>query len=480
MPGFGRGRKAGVRAPDGVLDYLRRLTNPGALAAQPDGALLRHFAERRDEAAFAALLQRHGPMVLAACRRMLSSAQDAEDAFQATFLVLARRAGQVGRPERLGPWLYGVALRVARRLRRDRPAQQLLDDVPERILPTDRDLQVALDEELARLPARYREALVLCCLEGLSREEAAERLGTTEGAVKGLLERGRERLWQRLVRRGVAPSLPGALPLAGVPLQLASVTVRGAAGGVVSTNVLELVKGAVAEMSLTRWKTILALGLVALACSGVGLTMQTTPTEKPKDKKQAEAAKPSPTKPGKIEQEDTGEAKPAEDRIQPGRFLLIRVKDALPDAPIDGIFEVEPSGKVPLGPEYGRVNLNGLTYEEGEAALKKHLEKLLKPGFKVMIISGDGQNVILHSRGLGGVGGFGALGGGLGALGGGQLGGGFGALGGAPGGGLGGGGMGGMAAAAGQRLPLYRAITELTAEIRELRKAIEEANKKGK
>ncbi len=414
-----------MRAPDGVLDYLRRLTNPAALAAQPDGALLRRFAERRDEAAFAALLQRHGPMVLAACRRMLPSAQDAEDAFQATFLVLARRAGQVGRPERLGPWLYGVALRVARRLRRDRPAQQLLDDVPERILPTDRDLQVALDEELARLPARYREPLVLCCLEGLSREEAAERLGTTEGAVKGLLERGRERLWQRLVRRGVVPSLPGALPLAGVPLQLASVTLRGAAGGVVSTNVLELVKGAVAEMSLTRWKTILALGLVALACSGVGLTMQTTtPAEQPKAAKRTDVKE-------KLRKADAPAFAGAEERIRPGDILLIRVTQTILDAPINGLFEVERSGYVPLGPAYGRVQLGGLTYEQAEGHLMARLEQYLKPGFKVMVSSGSSPAA-------------------------------------------------GQAPAPGHADPaaLQRSIAELTEEIRALRKAVELLSKK--
>jgi RNA polymerase sigma factor (sigma-70 family) len=421
-----------AHAPDGVLDYLRRLTDPTAPAARADASLLRRFAEQRDEAAFEALLQRHGPMVLAACRRVLRSAHDAEDAFQATFLVLARRAGQVGQPERLGPWLYGVALRVARKLRRGRPMQELGADVPVRAVPADRDPGSALDEELALLPARYREPLVLCCLEGLSREEAAVRLGTTPGAVKGLLERGRERLWQRLLRRGVVPALSATLPRVAVPVKLATITVRAAAGGAVAANVLNLVKGAVTEMNLTRWKTMIALALVAAACSGVGLTMQTTkPPEKQKDAKRPETKKSEPEK-----KEAAPEAAEEREGIKPGDLLLIQVLNALPDAPINGIFEVERSGRVPLGPQYGRVYLNGHTFTEAEKALREHLGELLKPGFKVMVSSGSSPAAQQAA------------------------------------------GLGGLAPAQGEPASLRRAIGELSAEIRALRKAVEQLSKK--
>lgn len=417
-----------AQSPDGVLTYLRRLTNPAALAAQPDGALLRLFAERRDEAAYAALLQRHGPMVLAACRRVLPFGEDAEDAFQATFLVLARRAGQIGRPERLGPWLYGVALRVARKLRRARPMQPLRGDVPEPLPAADRELHSALDEEIDRLPARYREPLVMCCLEGLSREEAAARLGTTPGAVKGLLERGRERLWQRLLRRGVVPALP-AVPAA-VPLKLASITVRATAGGAVAANVSGLAKGVVTEMSLSRSQSILALAFAALTCSGVGLAMQTSkPAEKPKEAKRPEAKKGEPEK---------KEPAPAagEERIKPGDFLLIRTNGQFPDARINGLFEVEPSGKVPLGPTYGRLDVKGLTYEQAEAVLHRHLRPFSKLPYQVMITSGSSPAAQQAA------------------------------------------GLGGLAAVPSESESLRRAITELSAEIRALRKAVEQLSKR--
>src|SRR5205823_3540528 len=155
---------------------------------------------RRDEAAFAALVRRHGPMVLGVCRRVLRDAHDAEDAFQATFLLLARKAAALRQPDRLGPWLHGVAHRTAlkakaagvRRRQRERP----LDDLPAAGGGDDllwRDLRPVLDDAIGRLPAKYRVPVVLCYLEGRTNAEAARALGCPTGTVATRLARARQR-----------------------------------------------------------------------------------------------------------------------------------------------------------------------------------------------------------------------------------------------------------------------------------------------
>jgi RNA polymerase sigma factor (sigma-70 family) len=227
---------------------LRQLLGLGAgrdPAGASDAELIHGFVTRADEGAFEILLQRHGPMVLHVCRRALPNLQDAEDAFQATFLVLARKAGSLRRPEAVGNWLYGVAYRVARSARaaagrrsahegRTAPARAA-DPVAEITL---REAQQVLDAELNRLPEKYRAPLVLCCLEGMARDEAARQLGWRLGTLKSRLERGRQLLRLRLTRRGVA--LPAALSTvllgesvapAGVPAVLARSTLRAAVDG---------------------------------------------------------------------------------------------------------------------------------------------------------------------------------------------------------------------------------------------------------
>jgi RNA polymerase sigma factor (sigma-70 family) len=195
-----------------IVDRLRRLSaRPGDDA---DETLLNRFASLGDEDAFAAIMARHGPMVFNVCYRVLGDRHTAEDAFQATFLVLARKAGRLRRPGRLPAWLYGVAHRTALKAR-DTTARRLAwitpTEAPEPLDPgpdplaalTARDLVRALEEEIQRLPGSYRLPVVLCCLEGLSQEEAARRLECTVGSVKGRLERGRAKLHARLVQRGL-------------------------------------------------------------------------------------------------------------------------------------------------------------------------------------------------------------------------------------------------------------------------------------
>jgi RNA polymerase sigma factor (sigma-70 family) len=274
-----------------LLFALRRLD---ASRGDSDAHLLGRFAAGGDEAAFTALLARHGPMVLSACRRVLGDA-DAEDAFQATFLVLARKAGSVRRPDALAGWLHGVACRVAlkaRAIRRARSAREAggTGDQPDRRPDpleelSARDLLVVLEEEVSRLPEHYRMPIVLCCLEGVSQEEAARRLCWTAGAVKGRLERGRRRLQQRLARRGLAPAAAtAALAVAGrsaaeVPAGLLGSTTRAAlafaasdstAGVEVSEQVMTLANGGLQAMSQSKLKAVVVI-VVALGTAGAGM-----------------------------------------------------------------------------------------------------------------------------------------------------------------------------------------------------------------
>ena len=177
------------------------------------------------------MVHRHGPMVLGVCRRMLPSAHDAEDAFQATFLILARRAASIGRREQLANWLYGVAVRTAKEARRRAARQHARErrlmnvshvEVVNAPDEDQRDLLSLLDEELNRLPPRYRIALVACELEGKSRREAAQQLGVPEGTLSTHLARGRKLLRDRLLRRGVSL---GAGPFAGLARPITTITV---------------------------------------------------------------------------------------------------------------------------------------------------------------------------------------------------------------------------------------------------------------
>ena len=206
-------------------EILRRLERAGG-AADADAELLARFAATRDAAAFAELVRRHGALVLGVCRRVTGNPQDAEDAFQATFLVLAQKAGSLTNAALLGNWLYGVAFRVAwrakrsalRRRTREVPVAVLPDPPAPAPAPTMPEFAPILDEELAALPACYRDAIVLCDLRGASREEAAVALGIPEGTLSSRLANGRKKLAARLTKRGIALSIT-AVPLALVEAQ---------------------------------------------------------------------------------------------------------------------------------------------------------------------------------------------------------------------------------------------------------------------
>jgi RNA polymerase sigma factor (sigma-70 family) len=307
-----RGQKGRRMANDNlspVTRFLRRVLAPHAHATSEDGQLLRQFAESRDEDAFAVLVWRHGPMVLGVCRRVLRHTQDAEDAFQASFLVLARKAGAIKRPGLLGNWLYGVAYRTSLKVRtetaRRRSHETTAGNFPVEAAAPDSapdDLGRLLDEEIRRLPEKYRRPFLLCYLEGQTNEEAARLLGCPKGTVLSRLAWARQRLRSRLTRRGVTPSA-GLFTLllaqtASVPAVLVRSTVQGATlfvggravvAGAVSLKAIPLAEGVLQAMFASKLKiaAVFAVGATLTAVLGGMLTFhafaEKPPAAKPKD-----------------------------------------------------------------------------------------------------------------------------------------------------------------------------------------------------
>jgi RNA polymerase sigma factor (sigma-70 family) len=259
-----------------LVRHLRRVAALSQAGECSDGLLLERFRASRDETAFELLVRAHGPMVLGVCRRLLGHEQDAEDAFQATFLILARKAAAIRQAPSLASWLYGVAYRTARearlmRTRRQRNEMQV-QAVPEPAAPQHpdvSDLRSALDRELSRLAEKYRAAIVLCDLEGQSRSEAARQLGIPEGTLSSRLAAGRQKLAQRLRRRGLmlsAAALATAMGECATGAAIAAPLLRGTVANAIgsaagiSTNVLTLMHGVLKVMFISKLKV---LGIVA-------------------------------------------------------------------------------------------------------------------------------------------------------------------------------------------------------------------------
>jgi cytochrome c peroxidase len=304
-----------------ILQAIRRFVEDERVRELSDQVLLRQFSEQRDEAAFATLLYRHGPMVLDVCRSVLGNEADAEDAFQATFLILARKAASIRKTASLASWLHGVAHRTALKARAQSATREKNESrAPRREVSNADDLawrevRQVLHEELTSLAARYRDPLVACYLEGKTQEEAAAQLGLAKSTLKERMERGRALLRARLVRRGLGPAAilaaaawPGA-GSASVPVTLASSTVKAAnllAGGqaamtIVSANVAALTEGVLKTMVLTKLKfTTAVLVGMALVAAGAGLARYPAPAAEPlaRDKPApTDGAKPEPGKP---------------------------------------------------------------------------------------------------------------------------------------------------------------------------------------
>ncbi len=274
-----------------VLSQLHTWTATRA-AEDSDAVLLERYIHQRDEAAFAALVARHGAMVLRLCRRVLGDVHEAEDAFQASFLLLARKGHALKQPEALPAWLYGVARRVALKARgqlTSRAAslhEALLDPRPDPLTQLRaRELLDILDEEVNRLPTAQRSAVISCCLEGRTREEAASMLGWTAGSLKGHLERGRHRLHTRLMKRGIALSAVLSVvailrgEAASAPLQRNAV--RAALGGAAGSSAAALADSVLNGMAASKLAGVAVLAMtMALTVSALGLVYR-APAETP-------------------------------------------------------------------------------------------------------------------------------------------------------------------------------------------------------
>jgi RNA polymerase sigma factor (sigma-70 family) len=296
-------------APLGTV--VRRLRHLADAAVEPsDRQLLAEFAARRDSVAFAAIVQRHGPMVLGVLRRALRHEQDAEDAFQATFLVLARSAGSIRDVEALPSWLHGVSRRIAMKAKRSAARRRNHEGqaIPAaNSAPADelawREVQAVLDEEVARLPVMFRTPFILCCLEGLGRTEAAARLKLKEGTLSSRLAKARDVLRERLDKRGVALSAVLASVALGseaaVAAPLAETTLRTLVGKA-SVSVLALARGLTSPIVYTRLKIVGSLFLVLGLCiSGVAVLSADAPARAAGEQPALLGADP-PAKPEKV------------------------------------------------------------------------------------------------------------------------------------------------------------------------------------
>jgi RNA polymerase sigma factor (sigma-70 family) len=295
----------GIGRMGAVVHQFQRLYAGGSVVGMGEWELIQRYLDSGDEDAFRAIVATHGPMVMAVCRRVLGEPRDVEDAFQVTFLILAKKAAKLAQGDPIGHWLYGVAYRVALRARRTtarrHARERTLPDVPEAAFliddPSRFELSRVIDEELAKLPAKYRAPVVLCYLEGLTHDEAARQLDWPVGTVKGRLSRARDLLKGRLSRRGLEPSNLASLAVflernrelvpASIVERTAKAALEIAAGrmsGMVSASAALLLEEGIRTMFFHKLKPV----VVALMVLGTGAVVVAY-----QGSKGAEAAKPS-------------------------------------------------------------------------------------------------------------------------------------------------------------------------------------------
>ncbi len=299
-----------------VIQHLRRVALCKDGAGLTDAQLLQEYLIRREEAALAALVRRHGPMIWGVCRRILHNYHDAEDAFQATFLVFVRKAASIASPELLANWLYGVAHQTALKARataaKRKTREMQVKDMPEPPAAIENDLwnelQPILDQELSRLSDKYRSAIVLCDLEGKTRREAARHLGVPEGTLAARLARGRKLLAMRLARHGLAVScgslataLESNTASASVPNLIVGSTIKAAsllatgqaaAAGGISIKAVALMEGVLKAMFLSKLKIATAL-VLGIGLLGTSWRLYPTRAAEPPEAKQEAAHQPS-------------------------------------------------------------------------------------------------------------------------------------------------------------------------------------------
>jgi RNA polymerase sigma factor (sigma-70 family) len=386
-----------------VLKRLDRLFRAGSVAGLTDAELLERFVQRRDEAAFEALLDRHGPMVLGVCRRILGNRAAADDAFQATFLVLVRKSASIHVRGSLGGWLFGVTRRVAVRARMKVERRRELDSheldlelVGAMCTHPDVDIAPALHEELGRLPGKYRDPILLCYFEDLTHEEAARRLAWPVGTVRGRLARARELLRTRLVRRGLslsAVSVGGWLSreaAASVSPGLARATLRAALcgsatdaamTGAVSATVAALTTEIVRNMYLTKWTAFLA-SLATVGAIGAGsILLRSAAGQDPAQDPAATAAPAAGSIPSAVD-----DATPIGKATSIDEALAKLVSFDFQNEPLGKVFaELNSRSGLAIVPDVKAFADRGLTLEtliEARAdrlALKDALKELLRP-----------------------------------------------------------------------------------------------------
>ena len=320
-----------------------------------DRELIERFNQDGSQEAFQELMARHGAMVRAVGRRHLRDGHAADDAFQATFLVLLRKAGRVGWRESIGGWLFEVATRVARKAagqavrrsaREGTPAGSASEPVAPGPAPDLTAIQEALEEELRRLPDKFRAPLVLCHLEGLPQDDAARHLRVTDGQLRGRLYRGKARLRERLVRRGftlsaVLLALSVGREARAVPSALAACTLRlvRATPDTIPVAVRLLKTGVIREMTMTyTLRTLVALfGALGIAAAGISICARAADPAKPEKTSLAVAgqAAPAPAKPPEIADKESGSARPAEPK-KPGDSPPLSAKERFKFAGLHG------------------------------------------------------------------------------------------------------------------------------------------------
>ncbi len=330
-----------------ILRDIQTLFDLGTAAGMTDRQLLERFADGRDpcsDAAFEFLILRHGPMILRVCRNVLRDEADVADAFQATFLVLVRRRETLRRLESVGGWLYGVACRVAARARVDaarrqkaeqRAALRVVEAVdPAEDIPMNREFGPVVQEEVRRLPEKYRAVVVLCYWQSLTHDQAAAQIGCPLGTVRSRLARARKFLHRRLTRRGLAPlaalvttALDGSTgwssPLAAVPAALVKQTIHASAAAASGQALSYIVSGATA--SLVK-RVLWSLAMINIKTAGVGLALVSLLGF-------GTAFVAIHARPGHAQSErknDTGVAQPAQRKDPPGTALVYqRARDTL-------------------------------------------------------------------------------------------------------------------------------------------------------